>query len=91
MSPTICAHCSRRSASPLKALSIVITQLRYTIAEYRLTARDLYLDGLRGCRLLAKPPVPLKYQDPRTGKTWSGRGKPPKWIAGKNRERFLIP
>ncbi|MEK6290655.1 MAG: H-NS histone family protein, partial [Paraburkholderia tropica] len=22
--------------------------------------------------------------------TWSGRGKPPRWIAGKDREKFLI-
>ncbi|WXK35717.1 Cof-type HAD-IIB family hydrolase [Mycetohabitans rhizoxinica] len=32
-----------------------------------------------------------EYQGLRTGKTWSDCGKPPKWIAGKNRERFLIP
>lgn len=31
-----------------------------------------------------------KYQDPDTGKTWTGRGKPPTWIVGKNREDFLI-
>ncbi|WP_443193633.1 H-NS family nucleoid-associated regulatory protein [Mycetohabitans sp. B46] len=31
------------------------------------------------------------YQDLRTGKTWSERGRPPEWIAGKHRERFLIP
>ncbi|MFP3741092.1 H-NS family nucleoid-associated regulatory protein, partial [Burkholderia sp. SIMBA_019] len=37
-----------------------------------------------------KAPLPAKYQDPKTGNTWSGRGKPPKWIVGKNRERFLI-
>lgn len=31
-----------------------------------------------------------KYQDPDTGKTWTGRGKPPTWIVGKNRDDFLI-
>ena len=32
-----------------------------------------------------------KYRDPATGKTWTGRGKPPTWIAGaKNRDAFLI-
>jgi DNA-binding protein H-NS len=31
-----------------------------------------------------------KYLDEKTGATWSGRGKPPAWIAGKNREDFLI-
>lgn len=34
--------------------------------------------------------VPM-YRDPKTGKTWTGRGKPPAWIAGaKSREAFLI-
>jgi hypothetical protein len=32
-----------------------------------------------------------KYRDPKTGKTWTGRGKPPTWIAGaKNRDAYLI-
>lgn len=34
--------------------------------------------------------VAAKYQDPETGATWSGRGKAPKWIEGKERERFLV-
>jgi len=36
-----------------------------------------------------------KYRDPATGNTWTGRGKPPRWIsaadqAGTGREQFLI-
>jgi hypothetical protein len=32
-----------------------------------------------------------KYADPRTGKTWSGFGRAPAWIAGaKNRDAFLV-
>ena len=32
-----------------------------------------------------------KYRDPKTGKTWTGRGKPPGWIAGvKSRAPYLI-
>lgn len=31
-----------------------------------------------------------KYRDPATGRTWTGRGKPPAWIAGQDRSRFLI-
>lgn len=34
--------------------------------------------------------VTAKYRDPDTGATWSGRGKPPQWIAGKDREPFVI-
>jgi len=28
--------------------------------------------------------------DPKTGATWSGRGREPLWIKGKKRERFQI-
>lgn len=31
-----------------------------------------------------------KYRDPMTGKTWSGRGKTPVWIRGKDYKKFLI-
>jgi DNA-binding protein H-NS len=35
--------------------------------------------------------VPQKYMDPKTGATWSGRGRAPAWIASaKNRDRFLV-
>jgi len=39
--------------------------------------------------------VPPKYRHPETGDTWTGRGKPPKWITaaeaeGKKRDDFLI-
>ena len=34
--------------------------------------------------------VAPKYRDPESGSTWSGRGKPPKWIAGQDRDNFLI-
>ena len=34
--------------------------------------------------------VAAKFRDPETGKTWSGRGREPTWIKGKNREKFKI-
>ncbi|MDH6147252.1 MULTISPECIES: H-NS histone family protein [Paraburkholderia] len=36
-------------------------------------------------------PQPPMYQDPKTGATWSGRGRAPAWIASaKDRTKFLI-
>jgi hypothetical protein len=36
-------------------------------------------------------PQPALYVDPKSGATWSGRGRAPAWIANaKNRSRFLI-
>ncbi|WP_408360422.1 MULTISPECIES: H-NS family nucleoid-associated regulatory protein [unclassified Paraburkholderia] len=38
-----------------------------------------------------KGPQPVKYRDPKSGATWSGRGSAPGWLAGaKDRSRFLI-
>ena len=72
-------------------LGNVIEEIRGKIAEYGLTAQDLgFAAAARRGRPPKKAPLPPKYQDPKSGNTWSGRGKPPKWIAGKNRERFLI-
>ncbi|TDN67988.1 H-NS histone family protein [Paraburkholderia sp. BL10I2N1] len=69
----------------------VIAEIRSKIVEYGLSAQDLgFAVAARRGRPPKKAPLPPRYQDPKTGSTWSGRGKPPKWIAGKNRERFLI-
>ncbi|MEN8517794.1 H-NS histone family protein [Burkholderia sp. RS02] len=38
---------------------------------------------------ITKPTVP-KYRDPVSGQTWSGRGREPAWIAGKDRTAFRI-
>jgi DNA-binding protein H-NS len=71
-------------------LEAVLADIRRKIVEYGLTAQDLGLLVVRRGRPPKKEPLPPIYQDPKSGNTWSGRGKPPKWIAGKNRERFLI-
>lgn len=69
----------------------VVADIRQKIAEYGLTAQDLgFAVAAKRGRPPKKAPLPAKYQDPKSGNTWSGRGKPPKWIVGKNRERFLI-
>jgi DNA-binding protein H-NS len=69
----------------------VIAEIQRQIAEYGLTPQDLgFAAAARRGRPPKKAPLPPKYRDPKTGSTWSGRGKPPKWISGKTRERFLI-
>lgn len=34
--------------------------------------------------------LPVKYLDPETGYSWSGRGKTPLWLIGKCKEKYLI-
>ena len=39
----------------------------------------------------AKSTLPAKYLDPKTGKSWSGRGPAPAWLANaRNKNRFLV-
>lgn len=72
----------------VKELEAVIQQVRQIVEEYGLTAEDIGLSSKRG-RVAKKKTVAPKYQDPKTGATWSGRGRAPAWI-GKNRDKFLI-
>ncbi|WP_081651563.1 H-NS histone family protein [Cupriavidus sp. WS] len=72
-----------------------IEKIRSLMAEFGLTAEDI--EGKRrrgrpagsGAAKAAKEPLPPKYRDPKTGKTWSGRGRTPAWL-GRNPNRFLI-
>ncbi|WP_325086097.1 H-NS histone family protein, partial [Burkholderia contaminans] len=74
----------------LSELESIITAMREQIAEYGITSEQLF--GRRRAAVSgARTPIAPKYQDPKSGATWSGRGKAPGWIAGKKRERFLIP
>ena len=74
-----------------EALSSAIAQVRALVAEYGLTEADIFStkktprSASNGERTVAP-----KYRDPATGATWTGRGKPPLWIAGKDRLNFLI-
>ncbi|WP_284507510.1 H-NS family nucleoid-associated regulatory protein [Caballeronia sp. AZ7_KS35] len=47
--------------------------------------------SLKGVGNYPRGPQPALYRDPKSGATWSGRGKAPGWMAtAKNRDRFLI-
>jgi DNA-binding protein H-NS len=78
----------------------VIAKIKEAVAAYGLTPADLGLGrgataGRKGAvKAIRKAKTTVgvaKYRDPKTGKTWTGRGKPPMWIAGvKNRDAYLI-
>jgi len=79
----------------------VVAKVKEAIATYALTATDLgfgrgaaeatHTSKARGGNKTGTTIGVAKYRDPKTGKTWTGRGKPPAWIAGvKNRDTCLI-
>lgn len=79
-------------------LRTIIAQVRQVVADYGLTAADIGLAGGRARTVARKAPArasrsagAAKYRDPKSGQTWTGRGRPPAWIAeAKNRDAFLI-
>ena len=80
-----------------KEVAGVIARARALIDEFGLTAADLGFAVAKTAPTQAstKPARVAKYRDPVSGKTWTGQGKPPRFItegvaAGKSRDDFLI-
>ena len=75
-----------------REVSVAVAKTRALVAEYGLTAHDVFPSGrtakVAGTKATVK--VAPKYRDPATGQTWTGRGKAPKWIDGKDRAAFAI-
>lgn len=72
-------------------ISGALTKVRELVAEFGLTVQDVF-PGRAGksSAKAAGGKVAAKFRDPATGQTWTGRGKAPKWIDGKDRAAFLI-
>jgi DNA-binding protein H-NS len=66
-----------------------IEWIRQQMALYDVKPEDLDPRGSRSPKKRTGP-VAAKYRDPASGATWSGRGKPPRWIADQDREKFAI-
>lgn len=64
-----------------------LAQAKALVQEFALTEAEMF--G-RATATREHKPVPAKYRNPETGVTWSGRGKPPTWIAGKDRSQFAV-
>jgi DNA-binding protein H-NS len=51
---------------------------------------DLTVDELFGKQKSTGKAVSVKYRNPETGETWTGRGRAPRWLEGKSREDFAV-
>ena len=72
-------------------ISSAVAKVRELVAEYGLTAQDIFPGrGVKTGAAKTASKVAAKYRDPATGQTWTGRGKAPKWIEGKDRTPFVI-
>ncbi|AQQ37253.1 H-NS family nucleoid-associated regulatory protein [Burkholderia cenocepacia] len=85
------ALAEKAEAARRAEMQSTIEDIRAKVAEYGITEKDIF--GARRGKLANRKTVAVeaKYRDPKTGVTWSGRGRAPAWIKdAKNRNRFLI-
>ncbi len=72
-------------------LKTVVNDIRRKMQAYGIRCADLDIYPKRGNKPRSRMRVEPKYVNPENpDQKWSGRGKEPKWIAGKDRTDFLI-
>jgi DNA-binding protein H-NS len=93
---------AQADALAAKESAKALNTIRALMAQHDLTTADIdaHVEGKqRGKRTgitgnagsKSETTSAAKYRDPKSGATWSGRGRAPQWIAGaKNRDGFLI-
>jgi DNA-binding protein H-NS len=89
---------ARHKKPVIDAIINAMNQYHITHDELRASGRGARkalagANGRNGSRVSRR--VAPKYRNPKTGETWSGRGRPARWLAeleqqGKSRDRFLI-
>jgi DNA-binding protein H-NS len=65
-------------------------QITSIMQEYGLTVADLGVSTKVKAPKKNREPVPVKYRDPSSGATWTGRGRAPLWLADKNKNDYLV-
>lgn len=63
-------------------------QIVAIMKDYGLTMENL--GGSKTRAVKVRIPVAAKYRDDATGETWTGRGRSPKWLEGKDKAQYLI-
>lgn len=58
--------------------------------KHDLTVHDISAMLRKGKTKKVRGAVPAKYKDPVTGATWTGRGRAPLWLSGRQKEDYLI-
>ncbi|MDD5297057.1 MAG: H-NS histone family protein [Rhodocyclaceae bacterium] len=68
-----------------------IAEIRQRMAELGITVDDLSGGKRMLRRRVAAPSGVVKYRNPQTGQTWSGKGRTPGWIReADDRNAFLV-
>jgi DNA-binding protein H-NS len=70
-------------------ISGAIQKIKELMQLHGITVEDLAA-GSRAKPAKAKGSVPAQFKNPETGETWTGRGRAPRWLDGKDKEEFRI-
>lgn len=65
-------------------------QIVELMRSYDLSIADIQAAMGKARAKKSRAAVAAKYWDPETGQTWTGRGRAPLWLSGKDKEQFLI-
>jgi DNA-binding protein H-NS len=66
-----------------------IKKIKDLMQLHGVTVEDLAAAG-RAKPSKAKGTVAAQFKNPETGETWTGRGRAPRWLDGKDKEQFRI-
>lgn len=66
----------------------VLAEIRECIREFNFTPQDIFSSDVLHPK---RRRVRVRYFDPISGATWSGVGREPLWIRGKDRRQFELP
>ncbi|WP_165841817.1 H-NS histone family protein [Paraburkholderia unamae] len=76
-----------------RLVNMVVERLRAVIEEFGLDI-DVVRHGMPASvgerTMRRKHRRKPKYRNPETGQTWSGTGRPPRWMLGDDREQYRI-
>jgi|ERR1700733_3461041 DNA-binding protein H-NS len=83
----------RKNEAMATARASFLDEVKAKAASLGMSLADLV--GLGGGGQKTAGPTGVKYRNPKTGETWSGRGRPARWITeleakGQKREKFAV-
>lgn len=67
-----------------------LERARSLVSRFDLTPEDVFSEPEAPAPKKPRPKVLAKYYDPSSGNSWTGRGRMPRWIAGRDLTQFLI-
>lgn len=70
-------------------LSGAMQKIKDLMQQYGITVDDLS-SGTRAKPAKVKGTVAAQFKNPETGETWTGRGRAPRWLVGKDKEQFRM-